>query len=61
LSSGLLLFVVFVHTAASASAVVLYAPLAGRTRPGCAAGGLPPPPPSHYLNNGPAVRCRSSS
>jgi hypothetical protein len=41
--------------------LVLYAPLAGRTLPagegGCAAGLLPP---SHYLNNGPAVRCRSS-
>jgi hypothetical protein len=41
--------------------LVLYAPLAGRTLPagegGCAAGWLPP---SHYLNNGPAVRCRSS-
>ena len=43
------------------SCLVLYAPLAGRTLPagegGCAAGWLPP---SHYLNNGPAVRCRSS-
>jgi hypothetical protein len=43
------------------SCLVLYAPLAGRTLPagegGCAAGWLPPP---HYLNNGPAVRCRSS-
>jgi hypothetical protein len=41
--------------------LVSYAPLAGRTLPagegGCATGWLPP---SHYLNNGPAVRCRSS-